>query len=88
MLVYQLSAVGPNRPLSSASNAAQANVTDNVPLHVLGGIVLPLSRGGMTTAAVRASPLTLLIALGQPYAPHVPRCGACSMCDQLFIEMI
>jgi hypothetical protein len=45
--------------------AVQANVTDNTPIHVLGGNILPISRGGMTTAAARSAPLSLLVALGK-----------------------
>jgi len=41
----------------------------HVPLHVRGGAVVPLQRGAMTTREVRASPLTLVVAL-QPQVWH------------------
>ena len=43
---------------------AQANVTDPTPIHVLAGNIVPLSQGGMNTAAARRNPLSLLVALG------------------------
>ena len=60
---------------------AQAGVTDNTPVHVLGGSVLPVGQpGSMTTAAARASPLTLLVALAPVNASRAQRCtGPCAV---------
>ena len=43
----------------------QAGVTDNVPLHVLGGNIIPVALGQefMTTTAVRNATLALVVAL-------------------------
>ena len=59
----------------------QADVTDNTPVHVLGGNILPIGgEGSMTTTAARASPLTLLVALTTLGAqPPADRCsGPCT----------
>ncbi len=41
----------------------QANVTDNTPIYILGGNILPFGQGGMTTTQARTSPLKLVVAL-------------------------
>lgn len=40
-----------------------------IPLHMLGGTILPMQRAGMTTSEVKASPLTLVVALPWPAEP-------------------
>ena len=52
-----------------------AGLTDHVPLHVLGGTVLPLGPGGMTTKAAREGNVTLLAALPRPGGSKQARCG-------------
>eukprot|EP00884_Botryococcus_braunii_P022777 jgi/Botrbrau1/9183/Bobra.0236s0014.1 len=53
-----------------------AGVTDDVPLHVAGGFILPLGQGGMTTTEARTSPLTLLVAFPKnSSAAGLPSCG-------------
>ena len=61
----------------------QAGVTDNVPLHVLGGNIIPVALGQefMTTTAVRNATLALVVALpkenstatGEPPAHQLTR---------------
>ncbi len=65
----------------------QAGVTDNTPVHVLGGSVVPIGQpGSMTTATARASPLTLLVALAPANASRgAQRCaGPCAVPQVLF----
>ena len=67
----------------------QAGVTDNVPLHVLGGNIIPVALGQdfMTTTAVRNATLALVVALpkenstasGEPHAPADPPSCACCL---------
>lgn len=57
----------------------QAGVTDDVPLHVLAGNVVPLSKGHhMTTVDVQNSSLVLLVAVPKDnvVAPAVRLCAA------------
>lgn len=56
-------------------------MTDNTPVHVLGGNILPVGgEGSMTSGAARAAPLTLLVALTPLGAqPVAERCsGPCT----------
>ncbi len=68
-----------------------------VPVHYRGGVVLPLHAGGLTTAAARASALTLVAALPEPartgcesrsdsshrsYLTHIIGCPHLHMCPQ------
>ena len=71
----------------------QAGVTDNVPLHVLGGNIIPVALGQefMTTTAVRNATLALVVALpkenstatGEPPAPAVPPLGTPVACSHM-----
>jgi hypothetical protein len=51
-------------------------MTDPAPVHLAGGAIVPLGAGGMTTAAARAAPLTVVAALPRPASPVWARCGA------------
>eukprot|EP00884_Botryococcus_braunii_P003098 jgi/Botrbrau1/1278/Bobra.0163s0061.1 len=54
----------------------QAGLTDDVPLHIAGGFIVPLGQGGMTTTEARTSPLSLLVAFPKdPSSPGLPSCG-------------
>lgn len=68
-----------------------------VPVHYRGGVVLPLHAGGLTTAAARASALTLVAALPEPartgcasrseffaqvYLTHIIGCPHLHLCPQ------
>ena len=57
----------------------QADVTDNTPIFILGGNILPFGQGGMTTTEARTSPLTLIVALANATATNgTDRCsGKC-----------
>jgi hypothetical protein len=72
-------------------------VTDDIPVHVLGGNIVPLATPAAgsafnTTAAARAAPLTLLAALpGPPGGPAPLRCGpACAAgaaaCGRMYLD--
>ncbi len=57
----------------------QAGVTDDVPLHLLAGNVLPMAKGHhMTTVDVRNSSLVLVVAVPKDNAafPAVRVCGS------------
>ena len=61
----------------------QAGVTDDVPLHLLAGNVLPMSKGHhMTTVDVRNSSLVLVVAVPKDNAafPAVRACGCSPAC--------
>lgn len=54
----------------------QAELTDNPPVFILGGTIIPLGQSGMmTTSFLRASNLTLLAAFPSPNSPAFERCG-------------
>ena len=56
--------------------ALQAAPTDNPPVYILGGNVVPVGANGTnTTAAARAANLTLVAALPGPHSPSFSRCG-------------
>ena len=56
--------------------ALQAAPTDNPPVYILGGNVVPIGANGTnTTAAARAANLTLVAALPGPHSPLFSRCG-------------
>ena len=58
------------------SCCVQAALTDNPPVYILGGNIIPLGQPGMmTTSLLRASNLTLLAAFASPDAPAFERCG-------------
>lgn len=54
-------------------------MTDNTPIYMLGGNILPFGQGGMTTAEAKTSPLTLIVALANATAGNATdRCsGKC-----------
>ena len=52
-----------------------AGVTDDVPLHIAGGVILPLGPGGLTTKAAREGDLTLVVAMPREAKPTWLRCG-------------
>ena len=39
----------------------QVGLTDNAPIYILGGVIMPLGEGGMVTDAARNSSLTLVV---------------------------
>ena len=53
----------------------QVGITDDVPLFVLGGTIVTLGGGGMTTDAARNSTLTFVVAL--PSSADVPAPALC-----------
>ncbi len=59
----------------------QAGLTDNTPIYILGGNILPFGQGGMTTSQAKASPLTLVAALANATSVNTTdRCsGKCSI---------
>ena len=56
------------------SAALQVGLTDNAPIYIMGGVVMPLGEGGMVTDAARNSSLTLVVR-GPLLVP-----GACVTC--------
>ena len=55
-------------------------MTDNTPIYILGGNILPFGQGGMTTTQARTSPLRLVVALASATATNATadRCsGKC-----------
>ena len=48
--------------LSTQACELQVQLTDNAPIYILGGTVLPLGQGGMVTDAAKNSSLTLVVA--------------------------
>jgi len=81
----------------SLQRYAQAGVTDDIPVHVLGGNIVPLATPAAgsafnTTTAARTAPLTLLAALpGPPGGPAPLRCGpACAAgaaaCGRMYLD--
>ena len=57
-------------------------MTDNTPIYMLGGNILPFGQGGMTTTQARNSPLTLVVALANATAASATadRCsGKCAV---------
>lgn len=52
-----------------------AGLTDDVPLHIAGGVIIPLGPGGLTTKAAREGDLTLVVALPREAKPAWQRCG-------------
>lgn len=56
-------------------------MTDNTPIYILGGNILPFGQGGMTTTEARTSPLKLVVALASATSNAIAdRCsGKCSM---------
>ena len=52
-----------------------AGMTDDVPLHIAGGLILPLGPGGLTTKAAREGDLTLVVAMPREARPSWHRCG-------------
>ena len=56
-------------------------MTDNTPIYILGGNILPFGQGGMTTTEARASPLRLVVALASTTSnAKADRCsGKCSV---------
>ncbi|CAL5218429.1 g109 [Coccomyxa viridis] len=65
----------------SRTVTVQANVTDNTPIYILGGNILPFGQGGMTTTEARTSPLKLVVALANATGnATADRCsGKCSV---------
>ena len=61
--------------------SSQAGLTDNTPIYILGGNILPFGQGGMTTSQAKASPLTLVVALANATSVNTTdRCsGKCSV---------
>lgn len=54
----------------------QANVTDNTPVFILGGNILPVAAGGMTTTEAKSSNLTLIVAFaGAASTEAMQRCN-------------
>ena len=55
----------------------QAGITDNTPIYMLGGNILPFAQGGMTTSAAKASNVTLVVAFTSVWAAAaVERCSS------------
>ena len=68
-------------------------LTDDVPLFVMGGTIMPLGGGGMTTGAARNSSLTLLVALpgGAGNASKPSFCGSgcpqgAAACGHMYLD--
>ena len=57
--------------------ALQVGLTDNAPIYIMGGVIMPLGEGGMVTDAARNSSLTLVVR-GPPLVPAVPHCATSS----------
>ena len=57
----------------------QALITDNTPVYIAGGTVVPISAGGVTTEQAKNAPVTLIAALAKASAISTPdRCsGPC-----------
>ena len=54
----------------------QAQTTDNPPVYILGGNIIPIGANGTNnTAAAMAANLTLIAALPGPQQPGFERCG-------------
>lgn len=84
-------------PEACVAPVPQAGVTDDIPVHVLGGNIVPLATPPAgapfnTTAEARGAPLTLLVALpGPPGPPAQQRCGdACAAgaaaCGSMYLD--
>lgn len=55
---------------------AQANLTDNTPVFILGGNIVPMGPNGtVTTTAARAGDLTLVAAMPAASSTHFDRCS-------------
>lgn len=67
----------PARPdrKGDASAAVQVALTDDVPLYVLGGTIMTLGGGGMTTDAAKNSSLTFIVAMPSKTSPTPSLCG-------------
>ncbi|KAK9808029.1 hypothetical protein WJX73_006288 [Symbiochloris irregularis] len=80
----------------SRNATVRANVTDNTPVYIMGGSILPFGQGGMTTTAAEKSNLTLIVALADAASTAaVERCnGACpvhegavlSACGHMYLD--
>ncbi|KAK9831002.1 hypothetical protein WJX81_007621 [Elliptochloris bilobata] len=79
------------------NSTVHAGVTDDIPVHVLGGNIVPLATPPAsfpfnTTSDAKSAPLTLLVALpGPPGAPPQQRCGgACASgsaaCGSMYLD--
>ena len=58
----------------------QVGLTDNAPIYIAGGTIMPLGQGGMVTDAARNSSLTLIVAfpsLNSSAAPVRPADTQC-----------
>ena len=77
--------------------ALQVAYTDLVPAYILGGSIITLGAGGMTTDAARNATLTLVVAFpsgaGDPTPPHFagPGCpaaadGSVAACGHMYLD--
>ena len=73
----------------------QVGLTDNVPVHVLGGSIVPIgAAGSSSTAAALRVPLTLLIALPRdgagatPPQRCAPACAASQVVRSIFSKVV
>ena len=51
----------PSEPEHADAERLQVGLTDNAPIYIMGGLVMPLGEGGMVTDAARNSSLTLVV---------------------------
>lgn len=73
--------------------AFQVGITDDIPVYVLGGTVVPLGEGGLTTDVARNSSLTLLVAMpgsaGNDSAPSLCGLGCpdgAAACGHMYLD--
>ena len=76
-------------PSRKSAMYVQAGVTDNTPIYMLGGNILPFSHGGMTTSAAKTSNLTLVVAFASVWAVGaIERCSSKCSVPQVWSSLI